>query len=308
MRTESRPYIEIEKQNIRFFAQCRGRSLHRPVILDEKGAQLKTNSALTDIRILEELSYRDSFVHRRHPAVHLLVTLGYIVTVASYGKYAFSAMLPMLLYPVFLCASGEIPPRQILRRMLPALPLVLGVGLFNPIFDRRAVAVVMGISISAGWVSLLSIVLRCCLCVAAALLLVGVSGMRGVSSALIGFRVPRILVVQLQMTFRYIHVLGEEAGRITLAYQLRAPQRSGIAFRQWGPLAGQWLLRTLNRAGRVHQAMLCRGYDGSMPVAKRRALRAADIFYMLAWAAFFIAARAVDIPRALGALVMGIGG
>lgn len=270
---------------------------------------MKTNtSALTDIRILEELSYRDSFVHRIHPAAHLLVTLGYIVTVASFGKYELAAMLPLLVYPVFVLASGDIPAREILRRILPALPLVLGIGLFNPLFDRRVVAEIAGVGISAGWVSLLSIVLRCCLCVAAALLLVSVSGMGGISSALIGFRAPRILVMQLQMTFRYIHVLGEEAGRISLAHKLRAPGRSGIAFRQWGPLAGQWLLRTLKRAGRVHQAMLCRGYDGAMPEAKRRALRPADILYALGWAAFFVAARAVDIPSALGALVMGIGG
>lgn len=267
-----------------------------------------TGKSLTDIRILEELSAKDTFVHRRHPVANLLVTLGFIITVASCGKYELSSMLPLLLYPVFVFSNGEIPLRLILSRMLPALPLVLGIGLFNPIYDRQIIAIISGVSISAGWVSFLSIILRCCLSVVAALLLISICGMGGFSSALLTLRVPRILVNQLQMTFRYIHVLGEEAGRIALAYRLRAPRQKGIAFRQWGPLAGQWLLRTLKRANQVHQAMLCRGYDGSIPIANHPVFGITDLVYMLVWAAFFITARLFNIPQLIGLMVTGMGG
>lgn len=267
-----------------------------------------TGKALTDIRVLEELAAKNTFVHRRHPVANLLVTLGFIIAVTSYGKYELSAMLPLVLYPLFVLSSGEIPPRIILTRMLLALPFVLGVGIFNPIYDRQVIAVIAGVAVSAGWVSFLSIMLRCCLTVIAALLLISVEGIVGFSAALRALKVPSILVMQLALTFRYIHVLGEEAERMALAYRLRAPGQKGIAFRQWGPLAGQWLLRTLKRADRVYQAMLCRGYKGDISQVKEQPFRLADMGYLLAWAAFFTTARLVNIPQAIGTLILGAGG
>lgn len=264
--------------------------------------------ALADIRILEELARKDTFVHRRHPIAHLLVTLAFVVAVASYGKYELSAMLPLLLYPLFVLSTGEIPAGAVLRRVLPAMPLVVGVGIFNPVFDRAVAAVVAGVAVSAGWISFLSIALRCVLTVVAALLLVSVTGLGGLSSALRALRVPKILVAQLSMTFRYIHVLGAEAGRMALAYRLRAPGQRGVAWRHWGSFAGQWLLRSLSRADRLHRAMLCRGYTGDLPDAARPPLGLADGGYLLAWAAFFAAARIFDIPRAIGVLILALGG
>jgi cobalt/nickel transport system permease protein len=265
-------------------------------------------SALTDIRVLEELAANDTLVHRRHPVVNLLVTLGYITAVTSYGKYELAAMLPLVLYPLFIFAIGEIPLRPILARMLPALPFIIGVGIFNPIYDHQVIATIGGVAVSAGWLSFLSIVLRGCLTITAALLFISVEGIVGFSAALRALRVPPILVMQLTLTFRYIHVLGEEAARMSLAYQLRAPGSRGVVYRDWGPLAGQWLLRTLKRADRIFQAMLCRGYSGVWPQAKEEPFRWADAGYLAAWAAFFVMARLVSIPQAIGALVVGVGG
>ncbi len=262
--------------------------------------------ALTDIRVLEELSRQDSFVNRRHPVVQLMVTLFYVAAVASYEKYELGSMLPMLLYPVFVSAVGEIPLEPVLKRVLPALPLVLGVGALNPVLDHNAV-VVGGMAISAGWLSLASIVLRCVLSVVAALLLVAVAGMGGVATALRSLKTPRLLVVQLTMTFRYLHVLGAESGRMALAYRLRAPGQRGVAWRHWGSFAGQWLLRSLDRADRLHRAMLCRGFTGQMPEAARPPFCMADLAWLLGWLAFFAAARFIDIPRAIGTLILTMG-
>jgi cobalt/nickel transport system permease protein len=110
----------------------------------------------------------------------------------------------------------------------------------------------------------------------------------------------------LTLTFRYIHVLGEEAATMSLAYHLRGSGRKGIALHDWGPMAGQWLLRTLKRADRVFQAMLCRGYHGVFPQEVEEPFRWADVGYSLAWGAFFTVARLVNIPQAIGALVMGV--
>jgi cobalt/nickel transport system permease protein len=260
---------------------------------------------MTDMRVLDGLASKDTFVHSRHPVAHVLVTISFIITVASFNKYMLVSMFPMLIYPIIICASGEIPLLFIFRRVLPILPFVVGVGIFNPIYDHHVYAIVAGVAISAGWISFLSIVLRCCLSVTAALLLISVVGINGLSAALRTLKVPRILVLQLELTLRYIQVLGEEAGRIALAYYLRAPGQQGIAVRQWGPLAGQWLLRTLKRADRVHKAMLCRGYKGDIMLSARKAFSLGELGYLLGWVSFFTVVRLIDITQVVGAFALG---
>ncbi len=257
--------------------------------------------AAAHIRLIEELAQKDTAVHRRHPVSHLLVTALYVLTVASYGKYALTGLLPLILYPVFVLSAGDIPPGVIARRLLPAAPFLAFIGLFNPIFDQRT-WLLLGCPVSAGWLSLLSILLRGVLALSAALLLLALVGMGGLSAALRSLRVPRVLVMQLLLTFRYIHVLADEAQRMMLAYRLRAPRQRGIARGQWGSLAGQWLLRTLHRAERLHQAMLCRGFRGDLPQAGPARFLPADGLYLIAWAAFFLLARLVDLPMLLGSL------
>lgn len=263
-----------------------------------------TSRSILHINRLEEQSLHDTLLHRRHPAAHLFVTLGFIAVAASYGRYAVAEMLPMLFYPVFICAAGEIPPRLLFWRLLLALPFVLGVGIFNPILDKQSFFIIPGVAVSMGWLSLASILLRCALSVSAVLLLIAVEGMAGFCGALRFLRVPRAVVVQLMLTFRYLSVLAEEVSRILLAYRLRSG-RKGVAYGQWGPLAGQWLMRSLAKAERVYNAMQCRGFTGDLPQGKLPPFTPIDALYVLLWGACFFFARAVNLPAALGRLVVG---
>lgn len=267
-----------------------------------------TRNAMVHMRALEEQSAKATFVHARHPLAHLLVTLFALAAAASFDRYALAAPLPLLIYPLFMLTAGEIPLRLILARMLPALPLALGVGLAGPVADRVLVEVLPGVTVAAGWISLLSIALRGCLCVACSLLMMAVTGMPGLSEALLALRVPRTLVTQLLFTFRSVQTLAEEAGRISLAYRLRAPGKRAPSIREWGTLAGQWLLRSLRRAERIDAAMRCRGFSGAWPSAKKRRWRAADTLYALAWCGYFVLIRSVNIPSALGQLAMRLMG
>lgn len=257
--------------------------------------------AAAHIRLIEELADRDTVLHRRHPATHLGVTLGYAVLVASFDKYALSALLPMILYPVFVLSLGEIPLSALLRRIVPVMPLLLAFGIFNPVFDRQ-VWILWDFPMSAGWLSMLSFLLRGILAVGVAVSLLAIIGTNGLSQALRTLRVPRLLIMQLLLTFRYLQVLAEEVQRMALAYHLRAPEQRGIAFQQWGSLAGQWLLRTLQRAQRLHQAMLCRGFRGDFPSAETPRFTIIDAGYLGGWIAFFILVRFVNLPLWLGSL------
>ncbi|MBU1355660.1 MAG: cobalt ECF transporter T component CbiQ [Candidatus Edwardsbacteria bacterium] len=261
-------------------------------------------NAIYNIRQFEELARRDSFIHRMHPLTKLLATLVYTVLLVSYDKYAIIALLPFVFFPVFVATAGRIPAGPLLKRLLYVEPMIIGIGLLNPLFDHGTVTV-LGHTVSSGWLIFLSIFLKGTLAVVAALLLIATTGMDGVALSLRKLKVPKIFVLQMMLTYRYIYVLLEEAARTTQAYALRAFNKKGLKREVWGPLLGQILLRTIDRAQRVYDAMCLRGFAGEYHVGKAPRPGLGDFLYVMGWGTFFAASRAVNLPLWLGNLLAG---
>lgn len=76
-------------------------------------------------------------------------------------------------------------------------------------------------------------------------------------------------MTQVLLTYRYVTVLLEEANRMTQAYSLRAPNQKGVHFKVWGTLAGQLLLRSMDRANEVYESMTLRGYQENFTIQRR---------------------------------------
>lgn len=264
-------------------------------------------AAKNTFRLFDELASRKTIVHRLHPVTKLLTTLAFLIATLSFGKYEVAALLPLVLYPLTLIILADLPAGQLLKRMLPVAPLALGIGVFNPLFDRSPALTVGTLIVSGGWVSLITIMLRFGLTVLAGLILIATSGLNELAGALLKLRLPRPLVTQLLFMYRYLSVLGEEAARIARAYSLRALEKSGIQFNAWGSLAGQLLLRSIDRAERIYQAMLCRGFDGRINLPRRDRFEWRDLLYFLGWVVFFGAVRFYNIPRGIGSIIMGVG-
>lgn len=259
--------------------------------------------SLYNIRLLDELAQNRTIIHSIHPLSKLMVTTVYLITVVSFGKYEIGGLLPFILYPVVIMMLGDIPVLPILKRVLVVMPFVIGVGIFNPLIDHRTGLIIGNIVVSGGWISFFSIVIKFILTVTAALILLASTGMTNIASALRIIGVPRVFVLQLLLTYRYISVLVEEAARTTRAYSLRSPFRKGIGFRDWGSLAGQLLMRTMDRAQRIYQSMCCRGFDGEYNTGSVPKIAVKDVVYTFSWILFFICARYFDITGFIGLFI-----
>ncbi len=264
-------------------------------------------SALAHLGSIEALAARATPVHRLDPRAKLLTTGAFLATVVSFGPRQVIPLLPLALYPVALGALGDVPARPVLARLALASPFVLLVAIWNPLLDRAPALAIGGLVVSGGWLSFASIVLRFCLTLGAALVLVAVTGFDATCAALGRLGAPRILVEQLLLLHRYLFVLVDEAARLLRAHALRAPEARRPGLRVAGSMLGQLLLRTLARAQRIHRAMLCRGFDGVLRRRGALRLRAVDLAFTGGWCAFFALARAVDLPRLLGGLALGAG-
>lgn len=196
-----------------------------------------------------------SVCHRLPPAVKLLITLAVVIG---------GLFIPPNLWPLFgvlaslvflLHTMARIPIRYLARRVLLFLPVALAVSLSIPISQGFV----------AGCDKMAAILFRSTLSFLAVLWLVNVLPFDQLLVALRRYRVPAVFVAMLAFMYRYSFVLWDELNRMRTARKARQFQRHGRF--GWGnamQVIGLLLIRSMERAERVHGAMCSRGWDGQV--------------------------------------------
>ena len=246
---------------------------------------------IRELNKLQKLQQRSHWMNKLHPLGKLLVCVIYIFVVASFDKYALDKLLVMAIFPVFCFIVGDLSLKDGLYRMRLILPLVVFVGIFNPFFDRRVLfsLTVAGsqIMVTGGVISMLTLMLKGLFSVLSAYILIATTSIEEICYSLRSLHVPKIIVIVIMLIYRYFGLMGNEADRITTAYMLRAPRQKGIHYKAWGSLVGQWLLRSMDRAGVVYESMTLRGFKGDFRL-KRKEVKAADFLYPFIWILLFV--------------------
>lgn len=265
------------------------------------------DGALLDFQRLDRLAAGDTALHRLDPRAKVLVTLVFIVSVVSFGRYQLSALIPFFIFPSVLIGVGDLPAGYLVRKIALLCIFALVVGIFNPLFDTVVQLQLGPLPISGGWISCASIVVRAALTLSAALILVAVTGFPAICRALELLGMPTAFAVQLIFLYRYIFVLTEEGGRVSRGRELRCVGNRGNGIGSHGALLGTLLLRTWLRAERIHMAMLARGFSGAFHTRQQFRFGAAELLYLAGWSALFILLRFhPNATRLLGSQVTGL--
>ena len=262
-------------------------------------------NALYNIRLLDDLAKKDTPIHALHPLVKLLTTVIYLAVVMSFDRYEISNLLPFIFFPMVLTLLADLPLMPIVHRLIMVMPLIIGIGILNPIIDNHTITI-LGVNFSRGWIAFLSLFIKCILSVAAGILLIATTGMDRLAAAMRMLKIPKIFVLQLLLTYRYITVLMEEFLRMTQAYSLRAPEQKGISKNNLGSFAGQLILRTFDRAERVYQAMLLRGFTMEYSAGCIEKANFKDLTFFTGWSLFFVIAKIYNLPLFLESLITGV--
>ncbi len=257
-----------------------------------------------NIGYLDTLSYKDTFVHRLDPRIKLIVTFAFILFVVSFPKYDITRLIPYFAFPVLILSAGDIPAKFIFKKLIIVSPFALFVGIFNPIFDTENMSSIYGVSISGGWVSYLSIIIKFVLTISAALLLIATTSFPVVCAALEKLYMPRIFVVQLLFLYRYLFVLVEETMRMVRARNMRSFGKKGKGMRPFINMLGVLFIRTVERSERVYQAMCSRGFDGEVRSMRQYKINHADIGFAGLSITFFILFREYDIAKIIGDFIV----
>ncbi|HEY8490656.1 MAG TPA: cobalt ECF transporter T component CbiQ [Dehalococcoidia bacterium] len=235
----------------------------------------------------ERYEARSSPLHRADARVKLVATVAYIfaVTLTPFGAWTALLLLAAPLVPA--AAASRLSPWLVLRRSMLALPFVLAAVPLA--FTREGPAVfsvpLLGWDASeTGLTAVATILAKSWLSVTAAVLLTASTPAVELIRALRALRVPRLLVATVQVMYRHIFVIGEEAARLTRARDSRSGARPGYRSggtlwwraRVLGNMVGSLFLRSYERSERVYAAMLARGYDGEPRLLDRPAVRLAE--------------------------------
>jgi cobalt/nickel transport system permease protein len=262
------------------------------------------SKSVLQMNTLEELTRKDTPIHRFQPSAKLIITVIYLIAIISFGPYQISGLIPYILYPIIFMILGEIPFRPLFYRVLIALPFALAVGISSLIFNKNIAIYIFGMGISEGLLSFCSILLKTVLTVLAVLVLISTTSINELMYVMVRFKIPPIIVIQIMMTYHYVRLLLEEVSAMYHSYILRAPKEKGIKLKDMAPFLGQLIIRSFDRAERIYKAMQCKGFEGSFTFSKKEKITKEGWFYITFIGCLFILMRVVNVSKVIGNLLV----
>ncbi|MCP4119735.1 MAG: cobalt ECF transporter T component CbiQ [Desulfobacteraceae bacterium] len=215
--------------------------------------------------ISEELAQGDSVIHRLDPGVRVVCAFVLSFALALSGQFGVLGLYFVFALALVLLASLGAGP--VLKRLKPLLLFVLMIWVVLPFtYEGEALLRLGPLTMTRPGVELcLRITIKSVSILMVFIALLATMTVATLGQALHRLRVPDKLVFLLLMTYRYIAVIQEEYQRLLRAARFRGfvPGTNIHSYRTYAYLAGMLFVRASLRAGRVHNAMLCRGFNGT---------------------------------------------
>lgn len=212
----------------------------------------------------EPFAQKTSTLHALDPRVRLLAAVGCSVCLAVVRTPEAAGL--GLVGAGLLLAMSRPPWRALCHRLWVVNIFILFLWLTVPLtmpgpilaswgpldINRQGVAVV--------WLATLK---------ANALVMLFLALVASMNAATLGWalerlRCPNKLVFLFLSTYRYVHVIAEEWHKLHVAARLRGfvPRTNTHTYRTFGNMLGMVFVRSMDRAHRVYEAMLLRGFSG----------------------------------------------
>lgn len=100
------------------------------------------------------------------------------------------------------------------------------------------------------------------------------------TASLRAFQIPDIFIFTLDITLKYIAVLGEICMEILTSLRLRSIGQNKKKAKAFSGILGISFLKSREMADEMYAAMCCRGFVGEYKTGRKYAFRKQDIFYI----------------------------
>jgi cobalt/nickel transport system permease protein len=198
---------------------------------------------------LDRYSRLESPIHRLSATFKLWAALLFVLVTVSVPFRQHWFFFALFVFLIVAGTLSRIPWRFLIVRLFTLEPFVLGIAVMT-LFQHD------------GFLVFLSILTKSTLCLFTMILLSNTTPFSEILSALRAVKVPSLLITILALAYRYLFVLLDEGERLQRARR----SRTFVANRakRWVTLAslvGQLFVRSSERAERIYNAMLSRGWQ-----------------------------------------------
>ncbi len=214
--------------------------------------------------ICESFAEIPSRISRVDPRFRIVLAAGFSLVVAL--SRSMDVQWMALGIALVLYGGAGLPLRPLVRRLLVVNGFIFFLWLVLPFSVPGPVLFSLGPldATLPGITHSLHITLKANAILMASITLVATMSVAVLGNALQALGVPSKVCQLLLMTYRYIFVFEEESKRLRRAAALRGfvPSTSLHTYRTYAYMVGMILVRAFERARRVQDAMVCRGFKG----------------------------------------------
>ncbi|WP_201777266.1 energy-coupling factor transporter transmembrane component T [Flexilinea flocculi] len=94
------------------------------------------------------------------------------------------------------------------------------------------------------------------------------------------FHVPDLFILVLDITIKYIMMLGNYALQLIYALKLRSVGKNRNKYQSLSGVAGNLFIKSVEMSKEMYDAMECRGFNGKYRTVEKRSLLFIDYFYI----------------------------
>jgi cobalt/nickel transport system permease protein len=229
--------------------------------------------------MIQELSNGDSVIQHIDPRVKIVVVFFFSVVVAV------SNQIPVLMWALalglFIVLAARVPIKKLIRRLTPVNMLIGFLWLFLPFtFDGKPLFYLGTLPVTnEGVIYATQISIKSNAMMLMLIALVATTPVFTLGHAMHELRIPKKLVYLFFFTYRYIHVVYIEYVRLVNSMKIRGfmPKTSLHTYRTFAHMVGMLMVRSFDRAQRVHNAMLCRGFKGNLYSLSKFSIKGRDV-------------------------------
>jgi len=255
---------------------------------------IEINSTLEQSVFAESIARRDGLLQSIDARLKVLTTL--LLLLAINLSHSLAVLAGLYGLALLLAILSAVPAGFFIKRVWLFIPFFTGIVVLPVFFITPGPALVhlpLGVVITqTGAQAALFLLLRVATSVSMAILLVLCTSWNTLLKALGVLRLPGVVILILEMTYRYIHLLLHTANDMFLSRQSRLIRRpSGAEERRMAAAnAGVLLGKSLQVSHDVYLSMQSRGFRGYPRTLDRFRLQKLDLWYGAAILALAIVA------------------
>lgn len=232
----------------------------------------------------------EGLIARLHPRTRLIATLVAVVFITALHDIA---VLSAALVAAFLLAwLAHLPWGELRHRLLHVEGFLIVLLVLLPFTVPGETLFSLGpfSATSEGVTRAVTAFVKVNVCTLVVFALVGTLDPVRIGQAAESLGAPDRLVSLFLFTVRYVAVFRAESTRLGEAMRARGfvPGSNLHTWRTYGNLAGMMMVRSLERAQRVDEAMRCRGFSGRVPAPPLGAAKQSDFAFATVFASVMV--------------------